>query len=154
MFFITKMLTDYSTMCIFYWKPWMPLDIGWYLGSRQMPSIMTAKWPSMNFSSWDSQILWKWSLVTSKAKSLKTLQQNMPCSLGSVWGKPCYEDIQATFWRNPHGEDLSPPANKQHELASHVGESPRKWGLPASDTFWPLCFGVIVQQQITAIRNV
>lgn len=39
----------------------------------------------------------------------------------------CCEDTEPTLWRGRRGEEMKPPANNQHQLASHVSETPWKY---------------------------
>ena len=55
----------------------------------------------------------------------KTLQLAAHC-LGLSRGcqPPCSEDTQVALWRGSQGLELKPPTKNQHQLTSHVNESP------------------------------
>lgn len=109
----------------------LPLTIcGWQ--TPQWLAVMPAYWLSGPLSS--SPTLWimlacvtnrklqEWCYVISEARSQK-----------APWLPPCFfswiphsgegqppdcEEAQATLWSSPPGEELSPPTNNHHQLAS------------------------------------
>lgn len=47
----------------------------------------------------------------------------------------CCDDAQARLWRDPHKEELRPPASSQHQFASHMDEQPWEQILQFSSSF-------------------